>query len=356
MLVHYTNIRLSVLHCVSTPILPCISSLCLPQVAQMATKHHPNLVRLLGYAVGGHVNTRVENILVYEFIANGDLRHWIAPGTARFSLMLFSSNAALPLLYHSPDAPTSLTLQQRLGILLGVARGLEYLHSFGLVHRDVKPANILIDAHMQAKVADFGLVHVGEGTAAGTATGFTRVLGTVGYVDPAYSLTHTATTTADVYRCALASCCFGVLMLVMLSGRGATISAISPANEACASASNEPISISKWATGLMAEGKTSPLRDPRMEAPEDITIRLAHLAITCTAMPTASRPSMSRVAQYLEIIREEAEGGDARVRAAARVDEKLSGQRLRRSMEEDLALLNEQVMHEGDATAVSVQT
>ncbi|CAI7831499.1 unnamed protein product, partial [Closterium sp. NIES-53] len=274
------------------------------EVAQMATKHHPNLVRLLGYAVGGHVNTRVENILVYEFIANGDLRHWIAP-----------------------DAPTSLTLQQRLGILLGVARGLEYLHSFGLVHRDVKPANILIDAHMQAKVADFGLVHVGEGTAAGTATGFTRVLGTVGYVDPAYSLTHTATTTADVYS-------FGVLMLVMLSGRGATISAISPANEACASASNEPISISKW----------------------DITIRLAHLAITCTAMPTASRPSMSRVAQYLEIIREEAEGGDARVRAAARVDEKLSGQRLRRSMEEDLALLNEQVMHEGDATAVSVQT
>ncbi|CAI5527152.1 unnamed protein product [Closterium sp. Naga37s-1] len=187
-------------------------------VAQMATKHHPNLVRLLGYAVGGHVNTRVENILVYEFIANGDLRHWIAPG------------------------------------------------------------------------------------------------------------------------------------------RGATISAISPANESCASASNEPISISKWATGLMAEGKTSPLRDPRMEAPEDITIRLAHLAVTCTAMPTASRPSMSRVAQYLEIIREEAEGGDARVRAAARVDEKLSSQRLRRSMEEDLALLNEQVMHEGDTTAVSAQT
>ncbi|CAI5505039.1 unnamed protein product, partial [Closterium sp. Naga37s-1] len=296
------------------------------EVAQMATKHHPNLVRLLGYAVGGHVNTRVENILVYEFIANGDLRHWIGP-----------------------DAPTSLTLQQRMGILLGVARGLEYLHSFGLVHRDIKPANILLDAHMQAKVADFGLVHVGEGTAAGTATGFTRVLGTVGYVDPAYSLTHNATTTADVYS-------FGVLILVMLSGRGATISAISPATQSDACASHEPISISKWATALMAEGKTSPLRDPRMEAPDDITIRLAHLAVTCTAMPTASRPSMSRVAQDLEAIREEVGGRDARVRAAARIDEKLSSQQLRRSMEEDLALLNEQVTHEGDATAVSVRT
>ncbi|CAI5510480.1 unnamed protein product [Closterium sp. Naga37s-1] len=184
--------------------------------------HHPNLVQLLGYAVGGHVNTRVENILVYEFIANGDLRTWIAPGS------------------------------------------------------------------------------------------------------------------------------FGVLMLVMLSGRGATINTMSPGTESDACASHEPISISKWAADLMAEGKTSPLRDPRMEAPDDITIRLAHLAVTCTAMPTASRPSMSRVAQDLEALRDEAGGGDARARAAARVDEKLSNQRLRRSMEEDLALLNEQVKHEGD--------
>ncbi|CAI5480144.1 unnamed protein product [Closterium sp. Yama58-4] len=260
--------------------------------------------------------------------------------------------------YSHGYATTSLTLQQRVGILLGVARGLEYLHSFGLVHRDIKPANILLDAHMQAKVAEFGLVHVGEGT----ATGFTRVLGTVGYVDPAYSLTHNATTTADVYRCradlslTLEGCqkiCgfdFGVLMLVMLSGRGATINTTS-GSEPDACAANEPISISKWATDVMAEGKTALLKDPRMEAPHDIIIRLAHLAVTCTAMPTASRPSMSRVAQHLEALQEEAGGGDARARAAARVDEKLSSQRLRRSMEEDLALLNKQVKHESESTA-----
>ncbi|CAI7920941.1 unnamed protein product, partial [Closterium sp. NIES-54] len=43
------------------------------EVAQMSTMHHPNLVRLLGFAVGGDVHTRVENVLVYEFIPNGDL-------------------------------------------------------------------------------------------------------------------------------------------------------------------------------------------------------------------------------------------------------------------------------------------
>ncbi|CAI7844295.1 unnamed protein product, partial [Closterium sp. NIES-54] len=47
------------------------------QVAQMSTMHHPNLVRLLGFAVGGDVHTRVENVLVYEFIPNGDLERWM---------------------------------------------------------------------------------------------------------------------------------------------------------------------------------------------------------------------------------------------------------------------------------------
>ncbi|CAI7801263.1 unnamed protein product, partial [Closterium sp. NIES-53] len=46
-------------------------------------------------------------------------------------------------------APFVLTLQQRLDILIGVARGFEYLHGFGIVHRDIKPANILLDKDMQ---------------------------------------------------------------------------------------------------------------------------------------------------------------------------------------------------------------
>ncbi|GJP29542.1 hypothetical protein CLOM_g17129 [Closterium sp. NIES-68] len=289
------------------------------EVGQMASKHHPNLVRLLGFAVGGDVNTRVENVLVYEFIANGDLKRWMGP-----------------------DAPAVLTLQQRLDILVGVARGLEYLHKFGMVHRDIKPPNILIDENMQPKVADFGLVRAGDVTGLHS----TRLLGTVGYMDPAYIRTHNATTATDLYS-------FGILMLVMLSGREAVITTKHKQDDGsnCHADHNEdPITILQWATELMSESKVSSLGDPRMAAvPEAIISGLVQLAVGCTAMPTASRPSMSQVAQDLEALRAGVGGGDARAEGAALVDEKMVGASPVRTMDEDLALLEWEFTEESAA-------
>ncbi|CAI7880824.1 unnamed protein product, partial [Closterium sp. NIES-54] len=99
------------------------------EVQQMADKNHPNIVRLLGFAVGGDVRTRIEQVLIYELVPNGDLHKW-----------------------RDQKASQPLSLEQRLDILIGVARGLEYLHSFRIVHRDIKPANILIGDDMQAAV------------------------------------------------------------------------------------------------------------------------------------------------------------------------------------------------------------
>ncbi|CAI7903580.1 unnamed protein product, partial [Closterium sp. NIES-53] len=162
------------------------------EVREMASKHHPNLVRLLGYCIAFDPATRtMEQVLVYEFMPNHDLDAWIAPGAA-----------------------TPLSLRQRVDILTGVAKGLQYLHDFGIVHRDIKPANILLSATMQAKIADFGLVKLSGGTAAGTTVAATRVMGTPGFVDPAYCKSHKATPMADVYS-------FGVVMLVVITGRKA---------------------------------------------------------------------------------------------------------------------------------------
>ncbi|CAI7920785.1 unnamed protein product [Closterium sp. NIES-54] len=102
------------------------------EVCEMATKHHPNLVRLLGFASGITDKTRVEQILIYELMPNGDVSCWIGE-----------------------EAATPLSFEQRVGVLVGAARGFEYLHSFGIVHRDIKPANILLDQTMQASHAAY---------------------------------------------------------------------------------------------------------------------------------------------------------------------------------------------------------
>ncbi|CAI5466476.1 unnamed protein product [Closterium sp. Yama58-4] len=160
------------------------------EIKEMASKHHPNLVRLLGYCLDmDMVNERMEQILVYQFMRHGDLEYWVGN-----------------------DAAKALTLVQRMDVLVGAAHGLEYLHSFGIVHRDIKLANILLDEHMHAKVADFGLVRMGEGTSVYT----TRILGTPGYVDPAYSRTRKATTATDVFS-------FGIVILEVITGRRALV-------------------------------------------------------------------------------------------------------------------------------------
>ncbi|GJP78690.1 hypothetical protein CLOP_g8959 [Closterium sp. NIES-67] len=244
------------------------------EILQMADKNHPNIVRLLGFAVGGDVRSKIEQILIYEFVSNGDLHKWI-----------------------DRDASNPLSFKQRLDILIGIARGFEYLHSFDIVHRDIKPANILITADMQAKIADFGLVRAGEGTTVGA----TRVMGTPGYLDPVYSRTSLATSASDVYS-------FGVLMLVVLTGEAPIVES-----------AGETRQITSWAFECVTLGDLGSLTDSKIEAPGDAVLRVTQLAISCTVERTASRPSMAHIANELKAIRDEVAGKDE-LSAAKKVD------------------------------------
>ncbi|CAI7909317.1 unnamed protein product, partial [Closterium sp. NIES-54] len=249
------------------------------EVKEMASKHHPHLVRLLGYCVDVDAGTAtMEQVLVYEFMENGDLEAWIGPA-----------------------APRPLTAQQRVDVLIGAAQGLQYLHEFGIVHRDIKPANILLDSKMQARIADFGLVRL----AGGTSVTATRVMGTPGYVDPAYYKTQKATPAADVHS-------FGVVMLVLITAR-----------KAIHMDEDGQTTLKHWVAPLVASSAVATFKDPQLEAPDDLVLRMARLAISCTGMPTASRPSMIRILAELQQMKSDFFGIDPD-RAANRIDRELA--------------------------------
>ena len=156
----------------------------LAEVETIGSIHHFNLVRLIGFCA-----QRSHRLLVYEYLSNGSLDKWIFHKTLEFNL----------------------DWQRRKKIILGIAKGLTYLHedcNKKIAHLDVKPENILLDENFNAKVADFGLSKLIDRDQSQVVT---IMRGTPGYLAPEW-LSLVITEKVDVYS-------FGVVLLEILCGR-----------------------------------------------------------------------------------------------------------------------------------------
>lgn len=89
-----------------------------------------------------------------------------------------------------------LPVAEAVAYAIEIGRALSAAHAQRLVHRDVKPQNVLIDADGRAKVTDFGIARSLELSGL-TAAG--RVLGTTDYVSPEQALGHEVTEQSDIY-------------------------------------------------------------------------------------------------------------------------------------------------------------
>ncbi|MEK7326880.1 MAG: bifunctional serine/threonine-protein kinase/ABC transporter substrate-binding protein, partial [Chloroflexota bacterium] len=103
-----------------------------------------------------------------------------------------------------------LPLKQIRALVSQIGDALDYAHSLGLVHRDVKPSNVLIDARGNCLLTDFGIAKIVEGTAKFTGTG--GIIGTPAYMSPEQGRGDKVDARTDVYA-------LGVMLYEMVTGR-----------------------------------------------------------------------------------------------------------------------------------------
>lgn len=160
------------------------------QVVVLSRVRHPNLVTLMG-------SCSEASGLVYEFLPNGSLEDRLA-----------CENDTPPL-----------TWQVRTRIIGEICSALVFLHSnkpHPVIHGDLKPANILLDANLVSKLSDFGLscLLVKSSTMSTSPYQTTSPRGTFAYMDPEFLTTGELTARSDIYS-------LGIVILQLVTGKPA---------------------------------------------------------------------------------------------------------------------------------------
>ncbi|XP_038985719.1 U-box domain-containing protein 52 [Phoenix dactylifera] len=226
------------------------------EVEVLSCIRHPNMVLLLGACPE-------YGCLVYEYMANGSLDD-----------RLFRRG-------NTPIIPW----QHRFRIAAEIARGLLFLHQTKpepLVHRDLKPGNILLDRNYVSKISDVGLARLVPPSVADTVTQYrmTSTAGTFCYIDPEYQQTGMLGVKSDVYS-------LGVLLLQIITAK-------------------PPMGLTHHVGRAIEKGTFADILDPAVtDWPVEAAQFLAEIALKCAELRRKDRPDLATVVlPELERLRE----------------------------------------------------
>ncbi|XP_022346968.1 interleukin-1 receptor-associated kinase 1 isoform X4 [Enhydra lutris kenyoni] len=262
----------------------------LTEVEQLSRFRHPNIVDFAGYCAQSGFYC-----LVYGFLPNGSLE----------DRLHFQTQACPPLSW-----------PQRLDILLGTARAIQFLHqdSPSLIHGDIKSSNVLLDERLMPKLGDFGLARLSRfaGASPGQSSTVARtqtVRGTLAYLPEDYVKTGRLAVDTDTFS-------FGVVVLETLAGQramrthGARTKYLKDLVEEEAEEAGVTLKSTRTTlqAGLATDAWAAPIAaqickkhlDPRPgPCPPELGLALGRLACCCLHRRARRRPPMTQENSYI---------------------------------------------------------
>ncbi|XP_068638498.1 U-box domain-containing protein 52-like [Aristolochia californica] len=215
------------------------------EVEVLSSIRHPNMVLLLGACPE-------YGCLVYEYMANGSLED---------------------RLFRRGNSPV-LSWQVRFRIAAEIGTSLLFLHQSKpepLVHRDLKPGNILLDRNYVSKISDVGLARLVPPNVANNVTQYrmTSTAGTFCYIDPEYQQTGMLGVKSDVYS-------LGILLLQLITAK-------------------QPMGLTHHMEKAIEKGIFEEMLDPLVpDWPVEDSLSLARMALKCSELRRKDRPDLGK--------------------------------------------------------------